>query len=132
MVNIMNKPATPTNNPEYNVTWAIIVFTTLSTLSFLILKNDFISEPSFVIFILLTTIFSFAILCLNRVTVFKVKDFQVTLREMKATETAIKELALLTLETIEADRVTSFHTTDTSKEDPYIEVSERLRKLSTS
>ena len=91
-------PTNISNTPKYKPMTASAVFIVLATISFLMLNGSFISEPSFIILIFLTVFTSFTALCLDRIKILKFKEFQLTLFQIKETETSIKDIALATVE----------------------------------
>ncbi|MEZ9860537.1 hypothetical protein CWO01_10995 [Vibrio splendidus] len=130
--NTTGKQAISNKEPKYKPVSSVIIFTLLSLTLFTLLKEGFISEPSFVTLVLGVTLLSFGILVLDFMKEIDFKGFKLTLREIKETETNITNLAKATLELSKAseDKFSEWVTEDTPKiNERYYSAINELEKL---
>jgi len=110
----------------------IVVITLLLGLYFSLLLNETsnLSEKSLMVLIILSVIFSILLPNLNRMESISLLKGELVLRKIEAKESAIKELAELTLDALEANRVKSLQIDpNPSVPDPFPDAVLKLREI---
>ncbi|TMX32032.1 hypothetical protein DA096_08875 [Vibrio rotiferianus] len=107
----------------------VVVIFLVSVWGAMWLKNNVnLSEASFMILITLAAIFSILLPNLNQLKSFSITRGELILQEIKDSEVAVKELALATLELVEASTEAAIVTNDFDEE-RYKRAIEELKSL---